>query len=140
MTLRLMTTTKKTLKAVPAHPQIMIINHSLPHTRPFHHSIEAICRNCRKYFTIIRTDILQVVNLRVLPTDTPELNKKARESKKRKSSPSASEYSNNKRNDGNGSSEMVESLIFNLVKCKSEKNYDGVDFEGDVLNLYSKLR
>ena len=34
---------------------------------------------------------------------------------------------------------MVESLLFILVKYKSEKFYEGVDFEADVVSLYSKL-
>ena len=37
-------------------------------------------------------------------------------------------------------SEMVETLLLNIVECKSEKEFEGVDFEADMIAFYSRLR
>lgn len=62
MTLRLITMTEETLKAIPAHPQIMITNHFLSHTHHFHHIRgclqEVFHENKDKYIT-------SIVNLKV---------------------------------------------------------------------------
>ena len=37
-------------------------------------------------------------------------------------------------------SEMVETLLLNIVEYKSEKEFEGVDFEADIIAFYSRLR
>ena len=35
---------------------------------------------------------------------------------------------------------MVETLLLNIVEYKSEKEFEGVDFEADMIAFYSRLR
>ena len=35
---------------------------------------------------------------------------------------------------------MVETLLYNIVEYKSEKEFEGVDFEADMIAFYSRLR
>ena len=37
-------------------------------------------------------------------------------------------------------SEMVETLLLNIVECKSEKEFEGLDFEADMIAFYSRVR
>ena len=36
--------------------------------------------------------------------------------------------------------EMAETLLLNIVEYKSEKEFEGVDFEADIIAFYTRMR
>ena len=71
---------------------------------------------------------------------TSNYNVKNGNNNKRKTNVNIDKYDSKKSKRWTWTSEMIETLLLNIVEYKSEKEFEGVDFEADMIAFYSRLR